>query len=337
MNPDTTFSQPLIVYKINTEKAFIYALQVLEFLLLENIKIIYVEDLEKINLDILINYKFSNSQSLSREDSLENLRSIDKKIIKKFDKNENSVDLCIVIGGDGTTLWTSHLFGVKEKPPFLIFNLGSLGYMAIYSCEMINEVLSELFCNTKTMTFEKRATLEVKIYNKTTNIDPIVAYQGSALNDVILEKTNNSNLVNLEIYLNDEPLTVIRSDGIIISTSTGSTAYNLSAGGSVVHYDVDTLILNSICPHSLSFRSIALPRYFKLKFVPCCTSIGKVVVNTDCIERIVVGNNQYVEVSLSNNYCNFIVLGKFIKNRVSLWKDKIVNQLGWNNSFKNAS
>lgn len=385
VNPDRTFRAPLIVYNWSVDMALNYAFKVLEILLASpTINKIFVEDLEKINMETLLNRKMEKMNELDKSSEnkqadskaiVEYLEGVDKNILEKFVKGVSDPDLAIVIGGDGTTLWTNNLFGNGKKPPFLNFNLGTLGYMAIYSCDMIEEVMEELFNQHKKMTFEKRATLECLIYsidydkslnkscvekeNKASsecsdgNVYPLGTccfhnesfkypkaekfFEGNALNDVVLEKTCGTNCIQLKIYLNDDPLTVVKCDGIILSTSTGSTAYNLSAGGSVIHYDVDSIILNAICPHSLSFRSIALPRDIKIKLVPCANSYNKVLVNIDGIDKHVLNENQFIEISLSDNYANFIVLEKFVMNRVKLWKQKIVDQLGWNNAFKNIN
>jgi NAD kinase len=157
-----------------------------------------------------------------------------------------------------------------------------------------------------------------------------------ALNDIIVEKTKDANLINLKIFMNDEPLTIVKSDGLIFSTSTGSTAYSLSAGGSVMHHDVDALILNAICPHSLSFRPIIFPRDIKIKIKPCPISYDKVqIVNDGKSLGKPLSENQYLEVCLSDKFVEFIVLENLVPNRVNLWKMKIVDQLGWNNAFQN--
>jgi NAD+ kinase len=141
-------------------------------------------------------------------------------------------------------------------------------------------------------------------------------------------------MITTKIYMNDEPLNLIKSDGLIIATSTGSTAYSLSAGGTIIHYDVDCLLLNAICPHSLSFRSIAFPREIKLTVILHYTNKPS-WVNYDGQKKFPLKAGQGVEVSLSDNYVNFIVLENLVKNRITLWKQKIVDQLGWNSSFKN--
>jgi len=141
-------------------------------------------------------------------------------------------------------------------------------------------------------------------------------------------------MVHLEIYIEDEYLTKVAGDGLIISTSTGSTAYSLSAGGTIVHYDVDTLILNAICPHSLSFRPIAFPHGIKLKFRVSNDS-KTAYVNCDGINLIERKPGQSIVVRLSNIEVGIILLEKFTDSPVKVWKKKLVEQLGWNKGFVN--
>jgi NAD kinase len=345
IKPEKIFTKPLIVYKWNLDIAHEFCLKIVEYLLYrESTKYIFLEDLSKVNIEVLCKYLVSKNKQPDYEEFKKN-----ENKLQKFKLNgEIFPDICIVIGGDGTTLWTNHLFENYNKPPFLNFNLGTLGYMSIYNCDLYKEVLDELYSPNKNMTFEKRATLKTSIMKtekenilQRLNTEEIGLEKSNevclieSLNDVVLEKANGANCICLKVYFNDEPLNEIRSDGIIIATPTGSTAYNLSAGGAVIHYDVDAMILNSICPMSLSFRCVAFPRDVRLKFVPCTGSVNKVMVNSDGNKQILLGPDEYVEITLSSQYVNFIILEKFVKNRANLWKKKIVNQLGWNTGFKN--
>jgi NAD+ kinase len=155
-----------------------------------------------------------------------------------------------------------------------------------------------------------------------------------ALNDIVMERGDGTHLVILEIYINNEPLTNVKGDGLIISTSTGSTAYSLSSGGTIIHHDVDCILLNAICPHSLSFRSIAFPRDFTLKIYVSSDSY-MAFASSDGVKRIQRRPKQGVEISLSDKHCDIIVLEKFISLPIKVWRQKLIDQLGWNSSFKN--
>ena len=84
-------------------------------------------------------------------------------------------------------------------------------------------------------------------------------FEMQALNEILVQKGNSSGMCSYEIYVNNVLLTIVQGDGILIATPTGSTAYNLSCGGSIVHNEAEVLCLTPICPHSLSFRPIILP------------------------------------------------------------------------------
>ena len=319
--PGTVFESPLIIYKITSEMALRYSKLVVKYLLNKQItKNIYVQ-----------------KQSFNAFYDLTTDENCDKLAV--FNKCNSKVDLCIVIGGDGTVLWCNNMFPIdKQRPPFLTFNLGTLGYMTYYDCDMYRDVLEELLNETSEKTnisYEKRSTLFCKFISVDENDESESENSVIALNDIVIERGDETHLVSLEIYINNEPLTNVKGDGLIISTSTGSTAYSLSAGGSIIHYDVDCLLLNAKCPHSLSFRALVFPRDINLKVIVSQDSYPAWVVN-DGINRVKRKIKQGIEVSLSDKFCNMIIIEKFISLPIKVWRAKLIDQLGWNSSFKNV-
>jgi NAD+ kinase len=316
ISPERTFTSPLIIYKIVSETAHRYAKLIMKYLLKKlTIKTIFV-------------------QKECYESFVELTTDEDCDKIKIFTKEE-FVDLCIVIGGDGTVLWCNNMFDTeKQRPPFLTFNLGTLGYMTYYNCDMYKDVLEELLDNNeKSISFEKRSTLSCKFIS----IDPKQEIEKDtviALNDIVLERGDGTHLVSLEVYVNNEPMTTVKGDGLIISTSTGSTAYSLSAGGTIIHYDVDCILLNAICPHSLSFRAIAFPRDITLKIIVSQESYTTWVAN-DGVRRTPRKPKQGVEINLTDKYVNILILEKFISIPLKIWRQRLIEQMGWNNAFKN--
>jgi NAD kinase len=333
IKPETMFSKPLLIYKITSDLAYLYSLKICSYLIKSDlVDCIFVEDTEKINLENIL----KNEEEDGREEIYFRIGKNSQNKIIKLDIDNCLPDLCIVIGGDGTTLWANHLFGLNKRPPFLTFNLGTLGYMVIYTCEKYADVIDELYSDKKNVTYEKRALLHCNLYEKSsTGENKIKIWETTALNDIVIERAAGAHMLSLLVYINDEPLTEIKCDGLIFATSTGSTAYSLSAGGSIVHYDVDCIILNAICPHSLSFRPINFPRDIKISIAARLDSGNKAVITHDGINRVHLETTQSMEVSLSDKFINFIVLNKFTENRVNLWKQKLVEQLGWNMAFKN--
>ena len=133
--------------------------------------------------------------------------------------------------------------------------------------------------------------------------------------------------------MDNEPLSEVFCDGIIFASPTGSTAYSLSAGGPLLHYEVEGLVLSSICPFSLSFRPIVIPKDIVLSVKIGKSGCEPIVVNDGMIvNKLKIG--ELIEIRLSDGHLDFIVLNKFVPNRSVLWKEKIVQSLGWNNAFK---
>jgi NAD+ kinase len=313
---DYIVNSPFLIYKIVSETAHKYAKLILKYLLKKtSITSIYVQ-----------NQCFDSFNQFTTDEDSEKL--------KIFTKN-SSVDLCIIVGGDGTVLWCNNIFEYnKERPPFLTFNLGTLGYMTYYNCEMYKDILDELLeLKDKNMFFEKRSTLVCEFIS-VDSTEETIKEKCLALNDIVVNRGDGTHIVNLEVYVNNEPITSVKGDGLIISTSTGSTAYSLSAGGTIIHYDVDCILLNAICPHSLSFRAIAFPRDITLKIIVSPESYTSWVTN-DGVKRNTRKPKQGVEITMSDKYVNIILLEKFISVPIKVWRQKLIEQLGWNNAFKN--
>lgn len=167
-------------------------------------------------------------------------------------KNNNLIDLVITLGGDGTVLYVSNIFQ-KNVPPVMSFSLGSLGFLTNFEFETYDKSLERLF--TKKITTKLRMRLSCIVVRESTN--QIIERQ--ILNELVIDRGPSPFISNLEVYGNGSLLTVAQADGLIIATPTGSTAYSLSAGGSLVYPEVNALVITPICPHTLSFRPIILP------------------------------------------------------------------------------
>jgi len=157
-------------------------------------------------------------------------------------------ELVVVLGGDGTMLRTSrYLTGYKV--PILGINMGSFGYLTEVNLNEIHSTL-KLIISGK-LVIEKRMMLDVSIKHGKT-----VTNLGSVLNDVVINRGDLSRMNELELEVNGRYLTTYKGDGLIVSTPTGSTAYSLSAGGPIVFPGKDLIIINPICPHTLTNRPI---------------------------------------------------------------------------------
>ncbi len=162
-----------------------------------------------------------------------------------------SIDLLIVLGGDGTLLSSVRLVEGR-KIPILGVNLGSLGFLTIVQVEEFEEALT----NTLKGNFgiDERLMLEGVIYNE--KGEEIV--REHVLNDVVVNKAALARIMDLKLMIDGDFVSDYKSDGLIISTPTGSTAYSLAAGGPIIFPSTNVLAITPICPHSLTNRPIVI-------------------------------------------------------------------------------
>jgi len=153
-------------------------------------------------------------------------------------------DACGVLGGDGTLLGVVQE-SIREQVPVFGINQGKLGFLAIFSPDDIRKNLVSILAGNYQI--DSRLLLECQTADNTTHY---------ALNDVVIKTTSLSKLVTLRVSQNDDFVTRYDGDGLIFSTPTGSTAYNLSADGPIIHPDAHAIAMTPICPHTLSNRSV---------------------------------------------------------------------------------
>ena len=166
------------------------------------------------------------------------------------DFSEN-VQCVIALGGDGTFLRAARAvapFGV----PVIGINMGTLGFLTEVEVSELEDALEQLFQGKYWL--EERMMLQVKINRQGKTIRNF-----HGLNDVVINKGPLARLNTLKIYVDKEYVTTYKSDGVIFSSPTGSTAYSLSAGGPIVYPDIDVIIMTPICAHTLDARPIVLP------------------------------------------------------------------------------
>lgn len=166
------------------------------------------------------------------------------------DEAVDRAQLVISVGGDGTLLATARAVGTRETP-ILGVNLGRLGFLTETTCPELDPVLDAVFAGRAAVI--DRQLLAARLDGDA--VEPPLA----ALNDVTFSKKDLARLFSLSLFVDDEWVADYRADGLIIATPTGSTAYNLAAGGPIVTPEVDCLLATPICPHSLSQRPLILP------------------------------------------------------------------------------
>jgi len=160
-----------------------------------------------------------------------------------------AVDLVVVLGGDGTLL--SVVRGDLGGTPILGINMGTLGFLTEHPQDKLFHMLHAALEGAVTM--EERLRLEVSVL--TPGRDPITR---TALNDAVVNKSALARMLELSVHVDDEFVSRYKADGLIVTTPTGSTAYNLSAGGPILSPTLDVIGLTPICPHTLTNRPIAL-------------------------------------------------------------------------------
>ncbi|XP_054799362.1 NAD(H) kinase 1-like [Prosopis cineraria] len=172
------------------------------------------------------------------------------------------VDIVITLGGDGTVLWAASMFK-GPVPPIVPFSLGSLGFLTPFYSEHYREYLESILKGPVGITLRNRLLCQVvrdAAKNEQESEEPMLV-----LNEVTIDRGISSFLTNLECYCDNSFVTCVQGDGLIISTTSGSTAYSLAAGGSMVHPQVPGILFTPICPHSLSFRPLILPEHVSLR------------------------------------------------------------------------
>lgn len=166
-------------------------------------------------------------------------------------------DCAIIVGGDGTILQAARTL-VERDIPMVGVNVGRLGFLAEIEISDLEETLDALMENRYQI--EQRMMLTGWARRKNGNTERI-----PALNDIVIGRAGFSRIIQLKISVNDELLDVYEADGVILSTPTGSTGYNLSAGGPVVNPKSQAIVITPISPHSLSARSIVLSAEDKIR------------------------------------------------------------------------
>ncbi len=185
------------------------------------------------------------------------------------------VDMILVLGGDGTLLGMADRIGdAGSRIPILGVNFGHLGFLT-------EVTLPELY-NSLDAALRGLAHVEERMMLRATIVrQGRVVAQAVAANDAVITKTARSRMIDLSVYVGDEFVTRVRADGLIIATPTGSTAYNLSAGGPIVQPSVDAMLITPIAPHTLANRPLVIPGASTVRVEPNIEERDEVVLTLD--------------------------------------------------------
>ncbi|MGA9851653.1 MAG: NAD(+) kinase [Gammaproteobacteria bacterium] len=216
------------------------------------------------------------------------------------DRNQlrTQADLAIVVGGDGTLLKAVHLFA-NRPVPLVGVNLGRLGFLTDISPDAMLQDLRAILKGDYHA--EQRLLLDAQVMHGT-NTTPCMP----ALNDVVIQKADGGRLIEFETHVDGHFVCAHRADGIIIATPTGSTAYALSGGGSILHPVLDAVTLVPICPHALGDRPIVVKGDSKIEIVINSTHGGRAQVTTDGQDTHLLDADNRVQVKRSASSVTFI-------------------------------
>jgi len=226
----------------------------------------------------------------------------DKPLNKKYllypaEKLLPRVDLLLSLGGDGTLLRTARLATLKDIP-ILGINLGGLGFLTQVRLEELEKSLNRLYQGKYGL--QERMMLECLVKRRGKKIKELIA-----LNDVVIGKGAYARIISLATYINNDYVITYSADGLVISTSTGSTAYSLSAGGPIVHPAIDSIILTPICPHTLSARPLIISENDEVK-VLLETEEEEVMVTIDGQEGFILEAKDEISVKKSPHQARLI-------------------------------
>lgn len=261
---------------------------------------------------------------------------------------DDEVHLVVCLGGDGLILHVVSTLFPKAVPPIMPFNLGSLGFLTPYEFSAHERHVEDVLRGGTNVALRMR--LKCAVVRKATPTDAcfhnfssgmlleedavgVSSCEYHVLNELVIDRGPAPYLSNLEVLCDDLPVTRVQADGLIVATPTGSTAYNLSAGGSMVHPDVPAILFTPICPHSLSFRPVLFPDYVTLTIKVPDDSRASAWVSFDGRHRMELMRGDKVIVSASKwsvpTFCK--------SDATSDWFRSISSCLHWNQRLTQGS
>ncbi|XP_076022591.1 NAD kinase isoform X2 [Genypterus blacodes] len=292
------------------------------------------------NLIVYVEMKILEDPAVSDD---ENLGAITKKFCtfrEDLDDISNRVDFIICLGGDGTLLYASSLFQ-ESVPPVMAFHLGSLGFLTPFKFETYQSQVTQIIEGNAAIVLRSRLRVRVlkESWEKKDKVDEqgIIltnrevesshkAVQYQVLNEVVVDRGPSSYLSNVDLFLDGHLITTVQGDGVIVSTPTGSTAYAVAAGASMIHPNVPAIMITPICPHSLSFRPIVVPAGVELKVMLSRDARNTAWVSFDGRKRQEICHGDSITITTS---C-YPVPSICFRDPVNDWFESLAQCLHWN-------
>ncbi|XP_066137971.1 NAD kinase-like isoform X1 [Euwallacea fornicatus] len=243
----------------------------------------------------------------------------------------DKIDFIVCLGGDGTLLYASQLFQ-QSVPPVMAFYLGSLGFLTPFRFDNFQEQVNNVLEGNAALTLRSRLRCILVKKTDTSNAEEAESVKKETpasflvLNEVVIDRGPSPYLSNIDLYLDGKHITSVQGDGLIVSTPTGSTAYAVAAGASMIHPSVPAIMVTPICPHSLSFRPIVVPAGVQLKISVSPESRNTSWVSFDGRNRqeLVHGDSLRVTTSI------YPVPSICSQDQISDWFDSLAECLHWN-------
>lgn len=203
-------------------------------------------------------------------------------------------DLIVCLGGDGTILRLAN--EMRERSvPVLAVNIGSLGFLTEVKTDEMFDELQTYFLQKSQV--EERLMLSCSVRSEKAKIDR----RFQALNDIVVSREGLTRILRIRVEVGKETLTSFSGDGVIIATPTGSTAYSLSAGGAIVHPQLEALIVTPICPHALALRSLVVRADERITIRICGDREGeRALLTSDGQENQEVDETAAIEITRSS-------------------------------------
>lgn len=221
------------------------------------------------------------------------------------------VQAAIVLGGDGTMLRAAHSIGTYDIP-YIGINLGTLGFLTEIEESNVYEALDRLMADD--FVIEKRMMIEGSVKDKVFH----------SLNDVVITRAGFSRIIGLKIYVNNQLLDTYEADGVIVATPTGSTGYNMSAGGPIVSPKASAIVVTPISPHSLTSKSVIFDSTEEIRveiMKKRKTQETEAIVSFDGSNSIELSAGDVINVKLSSRSIKLIKM--YDVNFYSVLRDKI--------------
>jgi len=247
------------------------------------------------------------------------------EIEKYLSNSESQPDIGIVLGGDGTLLKCANALADYNIPLLSINIGGNLGFLTQEKYFLFDKSFIEILENEEYI-IDYRNRLNCNVFINGANPEKKIIKSYDALNDFYFKSVEEdiSPTNQIQIEIDTEKVSEYKGDGLIISTSTGSTAYSMAAGGPIVHPSIDAMIINPICPMSLASRPIVIPNTSEVIIKPVKKSKGEIKLWKDGSKCMTIKENYYCEIKKGKSPCKII---RFKKS--TSYYNTLIKKLDW--------